>query len=206
MAEPVRQSPLEQFGYDRLDAGYAVTVHEISDRGMIDLRGDAKDRKFMAAAKSVLGVALPTAPRTSANVGDLTVLWLSIDQWLITMPIDAKDRIVEDLTSKTASLFALVCDMSDARAIIRLDGDGAREVLMKGTSVDLTRGDCKQGTARRMTFAEIAAMCHFVETDPDVIDVYVFRSYADYAWEWIKATAGDGSRIDLFTKQPAPKV
>ncbi len=206
MAETVHQSALEQFGYDRLDAGYAVTVQEVRDRGMIDLRGDTKDKKFMAAAKSVLGIALPTKPRTSAANGDLVVLWLSLDQWLVTMPIDDKDQLVEDLTKKTASLFALVCDMSDARAIIRLDGDVAREVLMKGTSVDLTHGDVKQGTVRRMTFAEIAAMCHFVETGPDVIDLYVFRSYADYAWEWIKATAGDASRVELYAEQPAPKV
>ena len=206
MAETVHQSPLEQFGTDRLDAGYAVTVQEVRDRGMIDLRGDPKDKKFMAAAKSVLGAALPTKPRTSATNDDLVILWLSLDQWLITMPIDAKDKMVEDLTKKTASLFALVCDMSDARAIIRLDGDVAREVLMKGTSVDLTHGDIEQGTVRRMTFAEIAAMCHIVETGPDIIDLYVFRSYADYAWEWIKATAGEASRVELFVEQPAPNV
>ena len=53
---------------------------------MIDVRGSANDRKFMAAAKKVLGLDLPKAPRTSATWGDVKALWLSIDQWLILCP------------------------------------------------------------------------------------------------------------------------
>ncbi len=37
----------------------SVTIREISERGMIDLRGLASDKKFMAAAKAALGVDLP---------------------------------------------------------------------------------------------------------------------------------------------------
>ena len=51
---------------------------------MIDVRGFATDRKFLAAAKSVLGFDLPKAPRSSVAWGDVRALWLSPDQWLIT--------------------------------------------------------------------------------------------------------------------------
>ena len=42
----------------------------------------------MAAAKDALGVDLPRQPRTSVAWGDVKVLWLSIDQWLILCPRD----------------------------------------------------------------------------------------------------------------------
>ena len=35
---------------------------------------------------------------------------------------------------------------------------------------------------------------------PDTVDLYVFRSYADYTWKWLKATAKPGAVIGLFSK------
>jgi hypothetical protein len=40
--------------------------------------------------------------------------------------------------------------------------------------------------------SEIAALIHVVSEKPDVIDLYVFRSYANYAWDWPLAN-GSGS-------------
>ena len=47
--------------------GLSISLREIPDRGMIDLRGLASDPAFMSAARDALGVALPTTPRTSAT-------------------------------------------------------------------------------------------------------------------------------------------
>lgn len=177
----------------------AVTVREIPDRGMIDLRGLASDRKFMAAAKEVLGVDLPKAPRTSVAWGDIKVLWLSIDQWLILCPRTKAGELLATLRGALAGIHSLAVDVSDMRAIIRVEGEGAREVLMKGTSLDLLSGDYAAGTARRMRYAEIAALLHVVEDD--VFDIYVFRSYAHYAWDFLLATAREPAMVKLFGKQ-----
>ena len=56
-----------------------------------------------------------------------------------------------------------------------------------------------RGGVRRMRFAEIAALLHVVEQD--VFDVYVFRSYATYAWEFLLATAREPAKVKLFGKQ-----
>ena len=184
--------------------GLSISLEAVSGRGMIDLRGQTDDQKFMAAAKSALGVALPRAPRTSATKGDVTVLWLSIDQWLVTLPREKLPKTFATLRKKTEGLFALATDMSDARTVIRLRGDGAREVMMKGTSVDMLAPDIEAGTVRRMLFAEIAALCHVIGTEPEELELYVFRSYADYAWEWLLATARTGAKVRLYGAQDAP--
>ena len=183
--------------------GLAVSVREIPDRGMIDLRGLATDRKFTAAAKEVLGADLPKTPRTSVSWGDIRILWLSIDQWLILCPRMKAAALLADLKTAMTGIHSLAVDVSDMRAVIRIEGEGSREVLMKGTSLDLLSGEYAGGTVRRMRYAEIAALLHVVEDD--VFDIYVFRSYAQYAWDFLMATAREPARIKLFGKQ-APAV
>ena len=174
----------------------SITMREISERGMIDLRGQTTDKKFMAAAKSALGVELPKTPRTSASWGDVQVLWLSTDQWLVLCGRARVGTMLADLRQTLGAVHSLAVDVSDMRAIIRLEGEGIRETLMKGSTLDLISDDYKPGTVRRMRFAEIAALLHVVETN--TVDVYVFRSYADYAWEFLQKAARQGSEVKLF--------
>ena len=83
--------------------------------------------------------------------------------------------------------------------MLRLEGEGVREVLLKGSSLDLLNEDYAPGTVRRMRYAEIAALLHVVEDK--VFEIYVFRSYADYAWEFLLATARAPAKITLFGAQ-----
>ena len=182
--------------------GLAIGLREMTGRGMIDLRGLATDRKFLAAAKSVLGADLPRTPRTSVSWGDIKLLWLSVDQWLILCPGARAAELLAALHKAFTGVHSLAVDVSDMRAVMRLEGEGSREVLMKGCSLDLLGGDYVPGTVRRMRYAEIAALLHVVEDT--VFDVYVFRSYADYAWEFILRSAREPAKVTLFGRQAAP--
>lgn len=193
MSELVRETPLQ---HRQAPANISIGLREITGRGMIDLRGDAKDRKFMAAAKAVLGFDLPKTPRTSITWGDMKALWLSIDQWLVLCPLDKVQELLDTFRKQLAGIHSLAVDVSDMRAILRIEGEMAREVLLKGTSLDLLDPAYGPGTCRRMRYAEIAALLDVVE--PDVFDIYVFRSYADYTWDYVVATARKGSEIRLF--------
>jgi sarcosine oxidase, subunit gamma len=196
MSELYVESPL---AHRETPQGLSVELREMTDRGMIDLRGSASDKKFMAAVKKVLGLDLPKTPRTSVSWGDVKALWLSIDQWLILCSRAKATELVSQLVTELGSIHSLVVDVSDMRAVLRLEGDGIREVLLKGSSLDLLSDDYQAGTVRRMRFAEIAALLHVVEDN--VFDVYVFRSYADYAWEFLLATARAPAKVALFGKQ-----
>ena len=198
MSELTHETPLAGV---TAPAGLAVSLREITDRGMIDLRGLSSDAAFMSAAHDALGFALPTEPRTSAAWGDIKVLWLSVDQWLILSTRSKAQEILARLRGALQGIHSLAVDVSDMRAVIRLEGEGCREVLMKGTSLDLLSGDYAAGACRRMRFAEIAALLHVVEDN--VFDVYVFRSYAHYAWTFLSATAREPAKVKLFGVQDA---
>jgi len=198
MSEAIYTSPLGHLDDYDDTANLAIAIDEISDRGMIDLRGETGSTKFKQAAKTALGVELPLKPRSATSKGDVTVLWLSIDQWLVCCPRDKTTRMVNKLRQNLGTTHSLCVDVSDARAIIRLQGDDAREVIMKGSSVDFTLPEYRAGMVRRLMFAEIAALAHIVSDKPCTVDLYVFRSYADYTWKWIKATAKPAASIGLF--------
>ena len=199
MSELAYESPLAGA---TVPAGVSISLREITDRGMIDLRGLSTDPAFMAAAHDALGMALPTEPRTSASWGDVKVLWLSVDQWLILSSRSKAHEILANLRTALKGIHSLAVDVSDMRAVIRLEGEGLREILMKGTSLDLLDAAYKPGLCRRMRFAEIAALLHIVEDN--VFDVYVFRSYAHYTWEFLCTTAREASKVKLFGAQAVP--
>lgn len=186
--------------------GLSVDIREMTGRGMIDLRGLPEDAAFMAGVKQVLNLDLPTAPRTSAAWGEVQALWLSPDQWLILCPRARTEELLAALRQALAGIHSFAVDVSDMRTIIRLEGDQARSLLLKGSSLDLLSPDYAPGTVRRLRFAEIAALLHIVSGKPDVIDLYVFRSYADYAWDWLLANGRAVAHVHQFGKQASPAV
>ncbi len=206
MSELRRETSLTHVTGNGSSARLAIEMTEIGDRGMIDLRGRLEQRKFGQAVKSVLGVDLPKVPRTSVSKGDVTVLWLSIDQWLVCCPYKKTAKLLGDLKKALDGIHSLAVDMSDARTIIRLTGNGVREIMMKGAPVDFLAPDMIKGTVRRLRFGELAAMVHIADDRPDTFDLYVFRSYAEYAWKWLDKTATQASAVRLFGSQDCPPV
>jgi sarcosine oxidase subunit gamma len=198
MSDVMYNSPLAHRSDRDGIEGRSISMCEVSDRGMIDLRGEASSPKFKHAVKAVLGVDLPLKPRATTSRAAITVLWLSVDQWLILCPRDKATDLASNLTKALGSLHSLAVNVSDARAIIRVEGEHAREVLMKGSSVDFSLPDYKTGLVRRLVFAEIAALAHIVSDKPYAVDIYVFRSYAAYAWKWLLATTNPAATIGLF--------
>ncbi len=202
MSEPVFQSALA----GAKNVSGSISISEICDRGMIDLRGDAGNKTFVAAVKKVLGLSLPTKPRQSVSKNKTTSLWLSPDQWLITCPRQDVGKITQKLQTSLKNIHSLAVDVSDARSIIRLEGDGAKVVLMKGAPVDLTLPDVTVGYVRRLSFAEIAALAHIISNKPETIDLYVFRSYTKYAWDWLCATSTKQSELQIFCEQSPAEI
>ena len=201
MSDPRARSALQ---HRAEPSGLSIGMREVRDRGIIDLRGLAGDQAFLDAVRSVLAIDLPTSPRTSVSSGDITVLWLSVDQWLILCPRSKVAGLLARFAPALNGIHSLAVDVSDMRSVIRLEGQGAREVLLKGCSLDLMSGDYPPGTVRRLLFAEIAALIHVIE--PQVIELYVFRSFADYAWDCLLTAARAPAQVMLFGKQSAPPV
>jgi sarcosine oxidase subunit gamma len=199
MADLVHSSPL---AHRDPPQDLVMGLREMPNFGMIDLRGLGSDRKFMSTCKSILEVDLPKTPRTSVSWGENKVFWLSPDQWLILCPRARTADLLASLVKALGGTHALAVDVSDMRAVIRLEGKHAATVLLKGCALDLESDAYPPGTVRRLRFAEIAALLHVVEED--VFDLFVFRSYADYAWDWLVRNARSVPDINSSQVHRAP--
>ncbi|MEN8917520.1 MAG: sarcosine oxidase subunit gamma family protein, partial [Octadecabacter sp.] len=89
----------------------------------------------------------------------------------------------------------LAVDVSDARAVFTVSGDGARDVLARLCPVDLHPDSFGLGQVRRTRMAQIAAAFWMHD---DGFDVVCFRSVADYAQGVLTRAATTGEKTGFF--------
>lgn len=115
------------------------------------------------AMKSAHGMALP-APNRATGKSGARAIWFGPGQVMLIGP--APDP--------SLSAYAAVVDQSDAWAVVRLEGDGAEDVLARLVPVDLRPQNFKRGhTARTLLFHMTASITRVGEKS---LQIMVFRS------------------------------
>lgn len=161
-------------------------------RGMITIRADLADSAAANAISKACGVAIP-ATRRFEEAGSTQLIWMSPDELLLLCDYAGAGETADALTKALGDRHHLVVDVSDARAIFRLEGGAAREVLAKGAPVDLARAAFGVGDVRRTRIGHVAAAFYQIGEGPDVFEIVCFRSYARYLWDWLVASSREGS-------------
>ncbi len=173
-----------------------VTIRDAGPRGMIQLRAELDDAGVASALKGA-GFDLP-------GVGELVgtlergVLWMSPDEQMILCRRDEAEATVATLAEALGGLHALVANVSDARAVFRLTGEGAavREMLAKLSPADLRRRALPPGRVRRTRLAQVPAAFWFVGDDEAVLTC--FRSVAGYVLDLLSKATTPGSEVGHF--------
>ena len=173
----------------------AVRVAEAGLRGMITLRGDFGSVAFKNAATGVAGVDFPGVREVKVT-GDRGLAWMSPDELLVMVPYGEAEAAVATMSETLAGSHFLAVNVSDARAVFRIEGPGAREVLAKGAPVDLSPAAFGPGEIRRTRLGQVAAA--FWMTGEDAFELVCFRSVAGYMFDWLSVAAAEGSLPDYF--------
>lgn len=164
------------------DAG--VTIQERRIGMQLVIRGDASNSDLSDAITEVFGLDLPIQPKTARRNKDATLLWLGPDEWLAVMAAD-DDRSVRARLGETLSdMHHAIVDVSDSRAVIGLQGGNARDVLMKGTNVDLHPRVFGSDNCIQARLGRCHMLLHQLDDEP-AYDIYIHRSFAIYAWTWL---------------------
>lgn len=174
MAEWLRQSPLAHRSLlaragDGGEAG--IRLCERPAGAMVEVRGEPAE----LAAR--LGFPMPEANQTARHES-ATILWLGPDQWL---------WVAERARDWPAAVPAL--DVGDARAVLGLSGARARDLLARACPLDLHPSVFAPGRCAQTTLARTTMLLHLLADEPGLgpsFDLYVARSYADYAWSWLE--------------------
>lgn len=138
-----------------------------------------------AALAAHYGTALSETPR-SHMIGDMTLIWTSPGQWLA---LSADRHLATRLAAEIGSI-AAVSDQSDARAVVRVAGPRARDVLAKGCLIDLHPRAFGPGQAAMTAFGHINVMLRQLDDQP-TYEIALFRSMAESFWHWLSASAAE---------------
>ena len=136
----------------------------------------------------MLDLLLPTEPCTSAVKAQIGALWLGPDQWLLTCPAGEAARLQTRMCEALDDVHSAVTEVSDARVALRVAGPSAREVLAKGSPLDLHPRVFPVGSCAQTLLAKAAVLIHLLDDDRErgpSFDVYVARSFAHYLWTWL---------------------
>lgn len=167
-----------------------VVMSEVAHRTIVNIRGNAADPAFAAAVKTATGVDLPAKANTVAGNSDRQILWLGPNEWWVTAKDGEAAALVEALRGAFAGQHATACDVSESRAIITLKGPKAREVLMRGISLDLHPKVFGIGQCAQTGLSRCNVLLHQVGEGPR-FEIYVLKSFSDYLWRWLEQIAGD---------------
>lgn len=173
----------------------AVEISETGLRGMITLRGDLDSVQLQAAVTAAVGLELP-AQRKIAHGPMGSVAWMSPDELMLLVAYEQADALTVQISEALGAEHCMAVNVSDARAIFRISGQGAREVLAKGAPVDLSRQAFGTGDLRRTRVGQLPAA--FWMTQTDTFELICFRSAGEFMFDWLTNAARDGSIPEYF--------
>ena len=164
-------------------------VREIGPMGMISLRAKADTKGLSAAIKAAVGVATPAQRRIEMADGK-GAGWMSPDEYLLVMPYGEVAGALAILAQKLAGEHHLAVDVSDARAVFRVEGPKADQVLMKLSPVD--HAALAPNELRRTRAAQVAAAFWRDETGYTVV---AFWSVGGYVMGLLSHSAQSGAEL-----------
>jgi sarcosine oxidase subunit gamma len=170
-----------------------VTLTWLPQAGLVALRGRSDNRAFVTAAGRALGLPLPTTPNTTAVKGERRVYWLSPESWIVQVGADETATVLDRLRAATRDQLADMHDVADARTRFRIDGPRARDLLAKGTALDLDARVFTAGQCAQTLFAQLTVLlCR--PGDAPAFELHVDRPAERYLWAWLTDAAREWRR------------
>jgi sarcosine oxidase subunit gamma len=167
-----------------------LRVAQGAARACIDLRGDPRDARFVRAVESIVDLRVPVAPGSCAAGLLAQALWLGPDQWLIVTAVQEGASLSASLRASLRGIASAVTDVSCARIVYAVGGTCARDLLAKGCPLDLHERAFPAGRCAQTLLAKLPVLIHRGAAEP-AFDLYIGRSYADYAWDWLRSAAAE---------------
>lgn len=164
-------------------------IREIGPLGMITLRAKPGVPGLAEAVAAVTGTAMPAQRRVEV-AGDKAAAWMSPDEYLLILPYAGVKAALATLAEQLAGQHHLAVDVSDARAVFRIEGDKTDDALQKLAPADLAA--LGPGEIRRTRIAQVAGA--FWKADGGYTLV-CFRSVASYVMGLLTHSAQSGSEL-----------
>lgn len=188
-----RRSPLGhvarqgRYGADRPGGpGVILAVrHPVSIVSVIARNG--KVEELSQSLRTHFGLDCPPPGHSSGN-GRMALHWCSFEQWYAVADGFPEGALYEQLGRNLSGLVSLA-DQSHGRLMLRVAGPRSRDLLAKGTPVDLHPRAFGPERSAVTQMAHVGV--HFAQVGPDAFEVSVPRGFAESFWEWLTEMAAE---------------
>ncbi|MFE0515740.1 sarcosine oxidase subunit gamma [Streptomyces sp. NPDC058964] len=165
-------------------SGGAIRLAELPFLAQVNVRLDGKG----AAADGVglaLGLRLPLEPNTVVRAGELTVVWLGPDEWLV-VGRPGTQRVLEGRIRAAAGDEPVsVTDVSAQRTTLLVSGARARDLLSHGCALDLHPRAFGPGRCAQTALARSQVVLVARDEPRAGFWVLVRSSFAGYLTDWL---------------------
>ena len=148
----------------------------------INIRGKNKD--FFTKIEKILSIILPVEPNTSTSNGNLDVLWLSPDEWMIYL----NENIFDNLFNEISKLnLGSVTDASDQWVCINIKGSKVFDLLSSGSPFNFREFKNNKNHVTQTLVNHVDVTIHHKELNE--INLFVRRSFSEHLMSWLNDNA-----------------
>ena len=119
------------------------------------------------------GLRLPEPLKVKSN-NSTRILWMGPDNWLV---ISDNKNIYDTFKNDFSDKDFAITDLSHSRTIIEIEGSLVREVIKKGSPLNIN--DLKEGDCSNSIFHAITITLDFISDNPEVIRILCLRSFGE---------------------------
>ncbi len=179
-----RENTIKSLQNNKIENFFGTNIQELAFINKINLRINTKNTDYMKICGKILNAILPTKPNTFTKNGNLKIIWLSPDEWLI---INEDDNLFSKLKNEIGDLEASVTDVSENRTIVRLSGEKIYKLLSKFLVLDLEKSLPRESTCALSLFAKVPILLlrNHNENQVPEIDIFLNNSHANYVYSLI---------------------
>ena len=169
--------------------GRECLLAEIPFDGMLNLRGNSGDARFVSVVLKCSGMHLPTRANSASIDPQRQLLWLGPDEWLLKVRDGQVTAIADALRTALQGVHSAVVDVGHGNTTFALQGPGAADLLARGCPLDLHPRGFPTGALAQSHIAKAGATLLCLQAGSHY-EVTLRRSFADYLFHWLSA-AGD---------------
>jgi heterotetrameric sarcosine oxidase gamma subunit len=168
-------------------AGVAVPGRHGADKGAPGVTLSVRHPLSIVAVIARKGKAAALGASLAALDG-VTVHWAGADQYHALAEGRREGELLAQLKDRLGDLASL-SDQSHGRVVLRIEGPRARQVLAKGTPVDLHPDHFAVGQCAVTQMAHVGV--HLARVGDDAYELSLFRGFAANFWEWLTEQAAE---------------
>ena len=162
-----------------------IYIEERDFVGKINLRGKSSDKEFMKNVGSLLELVLPIEPNVRVSNNNISIIWLSPNEWLIETPKSETEKVLKLLKSTLNPQKTAITDVTFNKTVLRLEGDHVFTLLSKYLVINLEEVLKTNYSVAQTIFIKIPILLIKNNSNSETIsiDIHLNRSHAKYVYD-----------------------